>query len=58
MRREDDRRMAEREQVTNHSRSRAALGQLGEEGAWSASSTVLVALLVKFRERVAIAAGI
>lgn len=50
MRREEDRRLAEREQVTNHGRCGAAIGQSLRSVGVSTSNTVQVALVVKFHE--------
>lgn len=50
MRREEDRRMAEREQVTNHKRLGAAVGQSECSVGVSAGNTLQVALAVKFHE--------
>lgn len=58
MRREEDRRMAEREQVTNHKRHGTATGQSVKSVDVSYSNTVQVALPVKFHEWVAIAARV
>lgn len=50
MRREEDRRMAEREQVTNHKRLGAAVSQSERSVGVSTGNTLQVALAVKFHE--------
>lgn len=50
MRREEDRRMAEREQVTNRRRRGAAISQSVCSVGVSTGNTVQVALVVKFHE--------
>lgn len=50
MRREEDRRLAEREQVTNHRRSGIAVSQSERSVGVSSGNTAQVALVVKFQE--------